>query len=161
MQSDRYEEAAEVIERVLASNPGFGFGHHVLWVSYHELGKWDKSIAAAVQVFHINGYPAVADKLEETYADGDYVNALMQTAGMLEEQAKTMHVPPWPLSRLFEHAGEVEKAIDWWEIAVQEGNPGAPYIAVETKLEAIRQHPRFIALLREMKLDYWAEKFSQ
>lgn len=27
--------------------------------------------------------------------------------------------------------------------------------------EAIRRHPRFIALLRDMNLDYWADKLSQ
>jgi hypothetical protein len=36
-----------------------------------------------------------------------------------------------------------------------------PYLVVETKSDAIRRHPRFIALLRELELDYWADKFSQ
>jgi TolB-like protein len=163
IQSDRYEEAVEVTERVLASNPGFGFGHHVLWMAYHKLGEQNKSIAAAAQTFRIHGYPYtdVADLLEESYADGDYVGALMQAAAALEELSETSRVAPFPLSRLYEFAGEVEKAIDWCEVAVRDGDPGAPYIAVETKLEAIRQHPRFIALLREMELDYWADKFSQ
>ena len=95
--------------------------------------------------------------LEESYTDGDYVGAWLQVIAAVEERKELQIF----LSRLYEYAGEVEKAIDWWEVAVRDGHPGAPYMAVETKLEAIRRHPRFIALLREMNLDYWADKFSQ
>jgi TolB-like protein len=161
LQSDRYEEAVEVTEQVLASNPGFGFGDHILWMAYHALGDQDKSIAAAARVFHMQGIPDIAELLEKSYSDQGYVGALMQAAAALEEHAKISRVPAFPLSKLYEMAGEIEKAIDWWEVSVREGEPGAPYIAVETKSEAIRKNPRFIALLREMDLDYWADKFSQ
>ena len=161
LQSDRYEEAVEVTERVLASNPGFGFGHHILWFGYHGLGDHDKAIAAAIQVFLVNGYPDIANLLEESYAEGDYVGALLRVGAAVEEHAENLEYLQVFLSRLYEYAGEVEKAIDWWEATVRAGDTGAPYIAVETKSEAIRRHPRFIALLREMNLDYWADKFSR
>lgn len=161
LQSDRYEEAVEVTERVLASNPGFGFGDHILWMAYHKLGEQNKSIAAAIRVFRTHGILDVADVLEESYADGDYVGALKKAAAALEEQSKNSRVPPFPLIKLYEFSGEVEKAIDWWEVSVRDGDPGAPYMAVETKSEAIRRHPRFIALLREMNLGYWAANFSR
>ncbi len=159
-QSDRIGEAVETIERVLASNPGFGFGHDVLWRAYHVLGEQEKSIAAATRFFRIHGNPSVADTLQESYAEGTYVNALLKAAGVLEEQSGSIRVPPLHAIRLYQSAGEVEKAIDWWEIAVRNGDPFAPYLAVATKLQAIRTHPRFISLLREMKLDYWADRFS-
>ena len=161
LQSDRFEEAVEVTERVHASNPGFGFGHHILWFGYNELGDHDNAIAAAAQVLFIQGYPDLANLLEESYGDGGYVGALLQVGAAIEEQAEESRELQTYLSRLYEYAGEVEKAIDWWEVTVRDGHPGAPYIAVETKLEAIRRHPRFIELLREMDLDYWADKFSQ
>jgi TolB-like protein len=161
LQSDRFEEAVEVTERVLASNPGFGFGDHVLWMAYHALGDQDKSIAAAARVFRMQGVPDIADLLEKSYADGDYPGALIEAAAALEEQSKISRVPAFPLSKLYEMAGEIEKSIDWWEVSVRRGEPGIPYMAVETKSEAIRRHPRFVALLREMGLDYWADKFSQ
>ena len=161
MQSDRFEEAVEVTERVLASNPGFGFGHDTLWAAYHELGERDKSIAAVAKFFRIHGDPAVADALENAYAGGDYAGALITAAKMMEEQSETMPVMPMILNGLYEYAGEAEKAIDWAETAVREGDPGAPYVGVVTKSEAIRKNPRFHDLLREMNLDYWVEKYAQ
>jgi TolB-like protein len=160
-QSDRIEEAIEVTERVLAANPGFGFGDHILWMGYHEIGELDKSISAAAQVFRKHGYPNVADLLEQSYANGDYAGALLETAAALEELFKTTDLPPYPLTKLYELAGEVEKSIDWWEVCFRGRYPGMPYLVVETKSDAIRRHPRFIALLRELELDYWADKFSQ
>jgi tetratricopeptide (TPR) repeat protein len=160
-QSDRLEEAVEVTERVLASNPGFGFGDHILWTAYHELGDQDKAIAAAARVFRVQGYPDVADLLEESYADGNYAGALMKTAAALEAHPEHSRIPPFPFIKLYEFAGEIDRAIDWCEVSVQRRNPGTPYLAVEIKSKAIRQHPRFIALVREINLDYWADKLSQ
>ena len=161
LQSDRYEEAIEVTERMLASNPGFGFGHHILWYAYSKLGDHDNAVAAAAQVLLINGFSDLANLLEESYGDGDYRGALLQVGTAMEKQAEKSRQLHVFLNRLYEYAGEVEKAIDWWEVSVREGHTSAPYIAVETKSEAIRKNPRFIALLREMDLDYWADKFSQ
>jgi Tfp pilus assembly protein PilF len=132
-----------------------------LWAAYHELGERDKSIAAVAKFFRIHGDPAVADALENAYAGGDYAGALITAAKMMEEQSETMPVMPMILNGLYEYAGEAEKAIDWAETAVREGGPGAPYIGVVTKSEAIRKNPRFHDLLREMNLDYWVEKYAQ
>jgi len=42
-----------------------------------------------------------------------------------------------------------------------EGGPESPYIGVGVKSEAIQNHPRFIQLLQDLKLDYWVEKYSR
>ena len=36
-----------------------------------------------------------------------------------------------------------------------------PYLGVMTKSPKRRSNPRFIKLLRDVKLDYWADKYSQ
>jgi hypothetical protein len=36
-----------------------------------------------------------------------------------------------------------------------------PYLGAMTKSPAIQSNPRFIKLLRDIKLDYWADKYSQ
>jgi len=161
MMSGRFEESVEVIERVQAENPGFGFGHDVLWWSYHVLGEEDKAIEAGVASLRMSGNPTAAVALQEAYKDGDYRDALLSTAKVLEEHSKNVHVGPMLIAGLYEQAGEVEKAIDWLETAVRIGGPGAPYIAVGGPLEAIQKHPRYIQLLRDMKLDYWVEQYSQ
>jgi tetratricopeptide (TPR) repeat protein len=162
MMANHIEEAIKVIEDVMATTPGFGFGYIVTWDAYHVLGEKDKAVAAAANHFRITrGDPTGALALEEAYIGGDYTGALLHAAEVLTEHSKTVHVPPMNIGMLYEQAGAVEKAIDWFEIAYTDHDPDAPYMGVLTKSADIHAHPRFIQLLRDLKLDYWADKYSQ
>jgi TolB-like protein/tetratricopeptide (TPR) repeat protein len=159
---DDPQGAIRVLEEVMASTPGFGFGYHTTWVAYHVLGEKDKAIAAAANDFRITrGDPTGALALEEAYVGGDYSGALLHAAEVLAERSKTVHVSPMTIGTLYEQAGHVEKAIDWFEIAYRKRDPDAPFMGVMTKSPSLHSSPRFIKLLREMKLDYWADKYSQ
>ncbi len=151
-----------VIEDVLASTPGFGFGHGVLVWAYHGLGEKDKAIAALANQFRLTmNFPEGAQALETAYAEGDYSHAMLQAAEALEERSKTVHVGPLAIGELYEYAGEAEKAVDWYELGYQITGPGVPYLGVFTTSPAVRSNPRFIKLLRDVKLDYWADKAAQ
>jgi TolB-like protein/cytochrome c-type biogenesis protein CcmH/NrfG len=151
-----------VIEDVLASTPGVGFGHGVLVWAYHSLGEKDKAIAALTNQFRLTmNFPEGALALATAYAKGDYSHAMLQAAEALEERSKTVHVGPLAIGNLYEYAGEAEKAIDWYELGYQITGPSVPYLGVFTPPPAVRSNPRFIKLLRDIKLDYWADKYSQ
>ncbi len=152
----------EVIEEVMASTPGFGFGHNVLVYAYHNLGEHDKAIAAQANVFRVTmNFPEGAQVLESAYAEGGYSHAMLRAAEALEERSKTIHVGPLAIGELYEQAGEIEKAIDWYELGFQITGPGVPYLGVFAKSPELQSNPRFIKLLRDIKLDYWADKYSQ
>lgn len=59
------------------------------------------------------------------------------------------------IGELYEYAGEVEKAMDWFELGFQITGPGVPYLGAMTNSPQVRSNPRFIELLRDIKLDYW------
>jgi len=159
---DDFEGAVKVAEEVLASAPGFGFGYVVMWHSYHVLGERDKAIEAAANFFrHTRGNPTAAAALEAIYDGTNYAESLLHTAEILTEHAKTAHVPPIDIGGLYQYAGEIEKAIDWYETAYRENDPDSPYLGVLTKSPEIHGNPRFQQLLRDMKLDYWADRFSR
>ncbi len=154
--------AIKVIEDVMASTPGFGFGYMITSVAYDVLGENDKAIAAAVNDFRITrGDPTGALALEEAYVDGDYRGALLHAASVLAKHSENSYVQPMNIGFLYAQAGEVDKAIDWFEKGYQDHDPDAPFMAVMVKPAAVLSHPRFIELLRNMKLDYWADKYSQ
>ena len=96
-----------------------------------------------------------------SYADGDYSGAWLHAVDVLEERSRTVHVGPLAFGHFYELAGETEKAIDWYEVGYQISGPSVPYLGVMTKLPKVRSNPRFIKLLRDIKLDYWADKYSQ
>jgi len=151
-----------VIEDVMATTPGFGLGYGVLSIAYRRLGEEDKSIAASANGFRISGNdPELAQLLETAYIESGYHSALRQVAEALEERSKTIHVGPFVIGDFYADAGEVEKAIDWFERAYQITGPSVPYLGAWVSSPAVQSHPRFIKLLRDIKLDYWADKYAQ
>ena len=145
----------------MASTPGFGFGHGVLLFAYHWLGEKDKAIAALANDFLVSmNFPEGALAVETAYADGDYSGTMLAAAQALEERSKTVHVGPLAIGHLYEYAGEAEKALDWYEVAYRIKGPTMPYIGVGA-LPSMQSNPRFLKLLRDMRLDYWADKYSQ
>jgi len=162
MMIDDYQGAVRVIEDVMSSTPGFGFGYDILGYAYHLSGEEDKAIAAAANHYRVTrGDPTGALALEEAYVGGDYTGALIHAAEILTEHAKTAHVSPKDIGVLYEQAGEPEKAIDWFEVAYRKYDPGMPYMGALTKSPSVYTNPRFIKLLRDLRLDYWADKYSQ
>ena len=80
---------------------------------------------------------------------------------MFEERSRTVHVDPLYIGNVYEYAGEAEKAIDWYELSFQITGPDVLYLGALTKTPTVQSNPRFIKLLRDIKLDYWADKYSQ
>jgi tetratricopeptide (TPR) repeat protein len=162
MMSDDFEGAVNVVEDVMASTPGFGFGHGTLWQGYFLLGDYDKAIRSAGDFFRrTRGDPTAAEALEAVYDGSNYSAALIHAAEVLIEHSQTARVPPTDIGVLYEQAGEIEKAIDWFEISYRERDPDAPYMGALSKIPALNAHPRYQQLLRDMQLDYWADRFSE
>ena len=161
LMADDLQGAIRVTEEVLASTPGFGFGYWTLIHAYHYLGEKDKAIAAAAEEHLVFNDPEAAMALESTYAESGYVAAWLSNAQVFEEAYRTDGLLALGVGNSYEFAGEAEKAIDWFELGYQIAGPNVPYLGAKVKTPAIQSNPRFIKLLRDMKLDYWADKYSQ
>lgn len=161
LMADDLQGAIRVTEEVLESTPGFGFGYFTLIHAYHYLGEKDKAIAAAAAEHRIFNDPEAAMALESTYAESGYVAAWLRNAQAFEELYRADGRLALVVGQSYEFAGEAEKAIDWYELGFQIGGPNVPYLGATVKTPAIQSDPRFIQLLRDMKLDYWADKYSQ
>jgi hypothetical protein len=100
--------------------------------------------------------PDAADFVEAAYQSDGFESASLQLAEYLKVVLETKHVPPGTISLAYEFGGDYESAIDWLEIWVDAYDPDAPYIGATVKRTAIREHPRYKALVKRMGLDYWA-----
>ena len=162
IMTDDIAAAAKAAEDVMASAPGFGFGYGTLWSAYFLTGDDDRAIDAAANFFrYTRGDPTAADALEAVYDGTNYSESLKHAAEVLTELSKTARVVPTDIGVLYEQAGEIERAIDWFETAYREGDPNAPYHGVLSKIPETNANPRYQQLLRDMQLDYWADEFSR
>ena len=157
LMRDEYEKAIEAAEKALGMAPGYAFSYFTLVSAHDALGhESDAILALANMMRHILGMPDAADFVEAAYQSDGFESASLQLAEYLKVDWETRHVSPGTISLAYEWGGDYESAIDWMEIFVDTYDPGAPYIGATVKRTAIREHPRYKALVKRMGLDYWA-----
>ncbi|MDX1508099.1 MAG: hypothetical protein R3358_07450 [Woeseiaceae bacterium] len=147
------------IEASIESFPGLGFGYDVLWWAYADLGRWDESFRAVRDHFKITvGDPAAVDVLEQSYGNGGFEHAMLETARFLAAERETRYVPSFEIAALYDWGGDDEKAIHWLNVAYDERNPTLPYVGVTPFIKNSRDHPEFVALLRKLNYEQWIDK---
>ena len=72
---------------------------------------------------------------------------------ILEERSRDAYVPPYYFAYVHTGLGDAERAMDWLERAVADRAGPAYAIKGSFLLAPLRAHPRFRALLRQMKLE--------
>jgi hypothetical protein len=72
--------------------------------------------------------------------------------GRLERAAKDRHVSAYHLATIHIALGEMNAGLDWLERAYEERSPWIGYLGVDPRIDPVRRHPRFNALLRKARL---------
>jgi hypothetical protein len=62
-------------------------------------------------------------------------------------------VPSFSFAVIHQGLGEMDKALDWYEKAVDEREPLMLQFNVHPNYDPVRAHPRYPALLRRMNLE--------
>ena len=70
----------------------------------------------------------------------------------LEERARAVYVSPYHFAYVYVGLGDNKQALDWLERAVAERTGAAYGIKGSFLFTPLRAHPRFRALLKQMKL---------
>ena len=156
------DAAISVVEATIASTPGFGFGYDILLQAYHEQGDYANASRALLGLLKTSGedHPGVAAYRDTVPARG-YLDSLVPIADALAAGQAERPVMPTTIGMLYEYGGEIDTAIDWYETALEAGSPDAPYLGPAMGSQAVHARPRFIELLRRLRLDYWADRYEQ
>ncbi|MEM1264370.1 MAG: hypothetical protein AAGH76_18365 [Pseudomonadota bacterium] len=157
---DEYERAIEVAEASLDA-PGVAFGHLTIWLANWFLGNEVASIEGLSGTLReIAGEPEAALMVKPMYYALGYQALMQNFAEQTSELAEQEYVPPMQIASFYAFAGDVDNSIAWLRRGFELGDPDIPYIGVNIKEPAIQAHPEFQSLLRELKLDYWADTYS-
>lgn len=155
---NQYEDAITEAEAALGAAPGYAFGYTTLVLAHDTLGNHDEAVEAfANKMRFVGGNPEAAQMLEAVYAQLGYEGAMLQMANALEQASVSDYIPSMRIATLYEQGGDYEKAMKWYESALDLRDPNVPYVGVNVKNPEMQRHPRFKELLLELGLDYWAE----
>jgi len=145
--SGRFEEAAEFGERLLVEDPNMPFIRGWLTVIFLAQGKIPEALQHAQRetpLFARQFAMAVAQR-----AAGDFVEAAAAQQQLLESYGD---LAAYQQALIFDSWGEPDKALDWLERAYEHRDPGILNIKLDFALGTLREHPRFVSILRKMNL---------
>jgi tetratricopeptide (TPR) repeat protein len=121
---------------------------------YFHIGKHDEAIRAMETQAQVMGRSSFAlGSLGWAYAStgrtGEALNVLEELQGRAQEQ----YTAPWSFAVIHSGLGEIDKAFDWFEKAVDEHDPLMLHFHVHPNYDPLRTHSRYAPLLRKMNLE--------
>jgi serine/threonine-protein kinase len=147
--SRRYDDAIAQFSKTLRTEPKFPLAHEGLWVAFNQKQMDEEALAEAKKYFEVLDDREAADSLERGYAEAGYSGAMSLAAEKLAMRSKQTYIQPTQIARLYDHAGEKDRALEWLEKAFKEHEPTLVSLNVWPQ-GALRDDPRFKDMLRRM-----------
>lgn len=148
----RYDEAVVQLRKALQQEPNYAATHLGLWGAFWRTQRYAEALAEAQKYHTLSGYGDVTQALTRGYADSDYREAMKLAAETLAARAAQTHVPALRVARLYAHAEDKERALDWLEKAYEAREGPLCRLGVVWDWDNLRDDPRFKDLLRRMNL---------
>lgn len=149
----RYDEAIQTMQKAAASQDSSSV-HLGLWWAYYKKGMDGEALQEAKRHFAALHDSKAVDALEKGYSAGGYRMAMKRAADVLAARSSRTHVPSVRIARLYAHAGENGRALDWLEKAYREKESPLVHLAVARDWDDLRADPRFQDLLLRLNLPH-------
>jgi tetratricopeptide (TPR) repeat protein len=154
LRAGRYREAVAEAEAAKALDPGHSRTRATLGWAYTLSGRREEGLAELEQAVVLSrSHSAWLGQLGE--AHGMYGNAekAREIVAELERRARATFISPYYFAYVYTGLGDFDRAMDSLERAVASRTGPAYAIKGSFLLAPLHKHPRFRALLRQMKLD--------
>ena len=154
LRAGRYDEAAVEARDAVDLEPGYDRARATLGWAYFLSGRKDEGLIELEEAVAISPENTMwLGQLGEAYAIAGNTAKAREILRELEERARVAFVSPYHIAYVYTGLGKFDRAMDWLERAVAERTGPAYSIKGSFLLTRLHGHPRFRALLRQMKLE--------
>jgi len=155
IEAGECETALTQVEKGLSIEPDHFFTRHQLYGAYECLGDYEKMF----EIWKQDNY-----KLWEEYGITEHIENVFREKGWLSFQKELIRIHeelyvedgqllyPAGLAKKYFNIGEYDKILDFYEKRYENHNPNLPYISTQRDYKLMKDNPRYIELLRKMKL---------
>ncbi len=148
----RYEESLAEIDRTIEKFPLHGVVHASRSWSLRALGRTAEAVESSRKaVAAANGAIYVSFNLAQSLAADGRRDEALETVRQIETNEKIQYVSKYQIAVVYCYLRETEKALDALEAALADGEGWLVWLAVEPALDALRDEPRFIEVLRRVQ----------
>jgi len=144
------DDAITYLRESLAADPGFSSAHLGLWGAFYRNGRHDDALAEAAKFFAVLGDHEVEGALRRGFEHGGYSRAMCLGAELLAKRCRSCHVPSVRIARLYAHAGENDRAMEWLERAFEQRETPLMHLGVAWDWDTLRDDSRFRDLQRRV-----------
>jgi TolB-like protein/lipoprotein NlpI len=148
----RLDEAVAQFEAALQTAPHFALPRRGLFVTFSLQSRHEESLAQVIAEFESYGDQEVVLALARGRAEGGFSRALAAAADTLAARAETTYVKPFLVAMLYDHSGDVERALQWFERAFEARDHDMIYFNIAPTTRRLRATPHFRDLVRRMHL---------
>ena len=153
LRAGRYDQALLRAKEAVELDPGHDRARATLGWAYFLNGRQDEGLAELERAVSLSpGNTLWLGQLGEAYAMAGKAAKARAILRDLERRARGAFVSPYHFAYVYTGLGDVDRAMDWLERAVTDRTGPAYGIKGSFLLTPLRAHPRFRALLRQMKL---------
>jgi serine/threonine protein kinase/Tfp pilus assembly protein PilF len=150
----QYDQALKQIQNALDLDPHFVLAHFYLGVAYIVEGRFEKAIhAIEVAIQSFGRIPLLLGFLGFIYARMERITETQQLLEELSAITQKNYVPGTTMAMIYIGLGEIDKAFDWLERAIEERDSMILTLFRSAFFDPLRSHPRYKALLRKMNLE--------
>jgi serine/threonine protein kinase/Tfp pilus assembly protein PilF len=151
----QYDEALEQLRKTLEMDPNFSYVHVELRQIYRDMGQYDLSMQEWKRYATLNNDPeeqAIVNDVAGVYAKSGVKPALAREIELRKQLGKRRYQDPSEIAYLYAFLGDKEQSFAWLDKARAEKAAGLEPVKVVSALDQWHSDPRYIALLKELKL---------
>ena len=153
LRAGRYDQALLRAKEAVELDPGHDRAWATLGWAYFLNGRQDEGLAELERAVSLSpGNTLWLGQLGEAYAMAGKTAKARAILRDLERRARDAFVSPYHFAYVYTGLGDVDRAMDWLERAVTDRTGPVYGIKGSFLLTPLRAHPRFRALLEQMKL---------
>jgi tetratricopeptide (TPR) repeat protein len=147
----QYDDAIAQLRKTLRIEPDFSSVYLGLWGAFYQKQMNEEALAEAKKFFAVLRDNEAVEALDYGYAQAGYPRAMSLAAENLAARSNRTHVPAFRIARLYAHAGEKDRALEWLEKAYEQRESPLVHLSVGWDWDSLRSDPRFQDLLGRMK----------
>ncbi|MDQ3064523.1 MAG: winged helix-turn-helix domain-containing protein [Acidobacteriota bacterium] len=151
IHAGRIDEALDRLQKNAELEPNFWMSHFFAASAYIEKGMFTEAIAESRREKELSGGNVIPFGIYALAKSGKSAEA----RAALEELLKlstTRYVPPYNIALIYNALEMRGNALGWLEKAYEQRDPKMTFLKVEPKWNNLRNEPRFIDLMKRMKL---------
>jgi TolB-like protein/Tfp pilus assembly protein PilF len=150
----QYDQAIEHFHNALEVDPNYIWAHTYLSLTYIQTGRFDEAVRSVETATQIAAQsPQFMGIRGAIYARAGRITDAQKILNELHEIAQKTYVPAIGIAEIYFGLGEIDKALDWYEKAVEDRHSVLPAALTHPHYDPLRSNPRWKALMGKMNVE--------